>query len=51
MFNHRSTQQFEACCLNAVKESRSENMGLYRYDQMVGCLPDGSLHGYGSSLG
>ena len=25
------------CCLNAVKESRSENMGLYRYDQMVGC--------------
>ena len=39
------------CCLNAVKESRSENMGLYRYDQMVGCLPDGSMHGYGSSLG
>ena len=37
--------------LNAVKESRSENMGLYRYDQMVGCLPDGSMHGYGSSLG
>ena len=32
------------CCLNAVKESRSENMGLYRYDQMVGCLPDGSMH-------
>ena len=31
-------------CLNAVKESRSENMGLYRYDQMVGCLPDGSMH-------
>ena len=30
--------------LNAVKESRSENMGLYRYDQMVGCLPDGSMH-------
>ena len=26
-------------------------MGLYRYDQMVGCLPDGSMHGYGSSLG
>ena len=37
--------------LNAVKESKSENMGLYRYDQMVGCLPDGSMHGYGSSLG
>ena len=37
--------------LNAVKESRSENMGLYRYDQLVGCLPDGSMHGYGSSLG
>ena len=37
--------------LNAVKESRSENTGLYRYDQLVGCLPDGSLHGYGSSLG
>ena len=41
----------ESRCLNAVKESRSENMGLYRYDQMVGCLPDGSMHGYGSSLG
>ena len=41
----------EMRCLNAVKESRSENMGLYRYDQLVGCLPDGSLHGYGSSLG
>ena len=50
-FNYRNTQQFESRCLNAVKESRSENMGLYRYDQMVGCLPDGSLHGYGSSLG
>ena len=34
----------ESRCLNAVKESRSENMGLYRYDQMVGCLPDGSMH-------
>ena len=42
---------FETCCLNAVKESRSENMGLYRYDQMVGCLPDGSVHWYCSSLG
>ena len=30
--------------LNAVKESRSENIGLYRYDQVVGCLPDGSMH-------
>ena len=50
-FNYRNTQQFESRCLNAVKESRSENMGLYRYDQMVGCLPDGSMHGYGSSLG
>ena len=30
--------------LNVVKESRSENMGLYRYDQMVGCLPEGSMH-------
>ena len=50
-FNYRNTQQFESRCLNAVKESRSENMGLYRYDQMVGCLPDGSLHGYDSSLG
>ena len=39
------------CCLNAVNESRGENMGLYRYDQMVGCLPDDSLHGYDSSLG
>ena len=43
-FNYRSTQQFETRCLNAVKESRSDNMGLYRYDQMVGCLPDGSMH-------
>ena len=29
--------------LNVVKESRSENMGLYRYDQMVACFPDGSM--------
>ena len=29
--------------LNAVKESRSKKMGLYRYDQMVGCLPCGSV--------
>ena len=43
-FNYRNTQQFESRCLNAVNESRSENMGLYRYDQMVGCLPDGSMH-------
>ena len=43
-FNYRNTQQFETRCLNAVEESRSENMGLYRYDQMVGCLPDGSMH-------
>ena len=50
-FNYRSTQQFETRCLNAVKESRSKNMGLYRYDQMVGCLPDGSVHWYCSSLG
>ena len=27
---------FKRVVLNAVKESRSENMGLYRYDQMVG---------------
>ena len=26
-------------------------MGLYRYDQMVGCLPDGSVHWYCSSSG
>ena len=50
-FNYRNTQQFESRCLNAVKESRSENMGLYRYNQMVGCLPDGSMLGYDSSLG
>ena len=37
--------------LNAVKESRSENMGLYRYDQMVGCLPCGSVDWYCSSFG
>ena len=43
-FSYRSTQQFETRCLNAVKESRSENMGLYRYDQLVGCLSDGSMH-------
>ena len=29
------------CCLNAVNESRSENMGLYPYDQW-GCLPSTS---------
>ena len=39
------------CCLNAVNESRSKNMGLYRYDQMVGCLPDGLVHWYCSLLG
>ena len=39
-FNCRSTQQFESRCLNAVKESRSENMGLYRYDQWVACLTE-----------
>ena len=33
------------CCLNAVNESRGENMGLYRYDQW-GCLPDGVVVGY-----
>ena len=32
-FNYRSTQQFESRCLNAVKESRSENMGWYRNEQ------------------
>ena len=29
--------------LNAVNESRSEIMGLYRYDQMGGCLPGRSV--------
>ena len=33
------------CCLNAVNESRGENMGLYRYDQW-GCFPDGVVVGY-----
>ena len=32
-FNYRSTQQFESCRLNAVKESRSERVGLYRNEQ------------------
>ena len=31
--NYRSTQQFESRCLNAVKESRSERLGLYRNEQ------------------
>ena len=38
------------CCLNAVNESRSENMGLYRYDQW-GFLPDGVVVGYCPSVG
>ena len=38
------------CCLNVVNESRSENMGLYRYDQW-GCLPDGVIVGYCPSAG
>ena len=38
------------CCLNAVNESRGENMGLYRYDQW-GCLPDGVVVGYCPSAG
>ena len=32
-FNYRSTQQFESRCLNVVKESRSERVGLYRNEQ------------------
>ena len=39
-----SHSSLKRCLLNGVKESRSENMGLYRYDQMVDCLPDGSMH-------
>ena len=35
----------KCCCLNAVIESRSKNMGLYRYDQW-GRLPDGVVVGY-----
>ena len=35
----------KCCCLNEVNESRSENMGLYRYDQW-GCLLDGVVVGY-----
>ena len=38
------------CCLNAVNESRRENMGLYRYDQW-GCSPDGVVVGYCPSAG
>ena len=38
------------CCLNVVNESRSENMGFYRYDQW-GCLPDGVVVGYCPSVG
>ena len=32
-FNYRITQQFESRCLNVVKESRSERVGLYRNEQ------------------
>jgi len=39
-FNYRNTQQFESRCLNAVNESRSEKMGLYRNDQWVACLTE-----------
>ena len=40
----------KGCCLNAVSERRSENMGLYQYDQW-GCLPDGVVVGYCPSVG
>ena len=36
--------------LNTVNESRSDNMGLYQYDQW-GCLPDGVVVGYCPSVG
>ena len=49
-FNYRNTQQFESRCLNAVKESRSEKMGLYRNDQW-GCLPDRVVVEYCPSVG
>ena len=38
------------CSLNVVNERRSENMGLYRYDQW-GCFPDGVVVGYCPSVG
>ena len=37
--------------LNPLKENKSENMGLYRHDQLVGCLPCGSVDWYCSSFG
>ena len=49
-FNYRNTQQFESRCLNAVNESRSKKMGLYRNDQW-GCLPDRVVVGYCPSVG
>ena len=40
-FNYRSTkQQMNRCCPNAITESRSEKMGLYRNDQWVACLTE-----------
>ena len=32
-FNYRSMKQLNRCCPNAVKESRSERVGLYRNEQ------------------
>ena len=49
-FNYRNTQQFESRCLNAVNESRSEKMGLYRNDQWI-ALPDGVVVEYCPSVG
>ena len=44
---HRSLKR---CCLNAVNESRGENMGLCQYDQW-GFLPDVVVVGYCPSDG
>ena len=38
-FNYRSKYQISRCCPNAVKESRSERVGLYRNEQGGFCLP------------
>ena len=41
-FSYRNMKQLNRCCRNAVKESRSERVGLYQNEQGFFCLPSTS---------
>ena len=49
-FSYPSMQQLNRFCPNAVKESRSERVGLYRNEQGGFCLPGTSEDSIESSL-